>query len=92
MRLAFASAIDALPRVVASTPGSTTDWPRVVKSAVRDLTSAQRLEIASANELTFQRALDRAIQRIGASIMDFHTSLIVAEMGRRARAQGMAIG
>ena len=66
MRHAFTAAVDALARVV-STAGSTADWPRVVRSAVRDLTSAQRLEIASANELTFQRALDRAIQRIGAS-------------------------
>ena len=66
MRHAFTAAVDALARVVASTAGSTADWPRVARNAVRDLTSEQRLEIASANELTFQRALDRAIQRIGA--------------------------
>ena len=59
MRHAFTAAVDALARVVASTAGSTADWPRVARSAVRDLTSEQRLEIASANELTFQRALDQ---------------------------------
>ena len=66
MRHAFTAAVDALARVV-STAGSTADWPRVVKSAVRDLTSAQRLEIANANEMTFQQALSRAVERIGAS-------------------------
>ena len=66
MRLAFNYAIDRLARTVGSSAGST-DWPRIVRHAIRDLTPTQRLEIASANELTFQRALSRAMQRIGVS-------------------------
>lgn len=68
MRLAFSAAVNRLARTVAAeTSSGSTDWTRIVKAAVRDLTPAMRLEVASANEHSFQTALWNAVQSLQAT-------------------------
>jgi hypothetical protein len=68
MRPAFGAAISRIARTVtAQSSAGSTEWPRIVRDAVRGLSAPMRAEIAAANEMTFQTALWNAMQHLKAS-------------------------